>query len=294
LIRGNRSLTCNYVLFRIFCQTTGGHVLHKSAKASSARDLAPVIAGGAGEYRERAVLPALRQHFARAWFQVGPAGTAGKLALVPDGCADLVWCRGAVHVAGPDRGLKIEFVPPGASVIGLQFQPGAAFRWLGTPASEIVDSRISLELFWGAHGRRLSQWIAEARSPNAIARRLELALTRRLPSVIPADPLPLAIFSAVRNRREYAVPITRQLSADLGLSERTLRRRCHEAFGYGPKTLDRVLRFQRFLQLARASGIDPTADLASDAGYSDQSHLAREARIYAGLTPGALRAQLRP
>lgn len=282
------------MLFRIFLSDHGRSVLDKSANASSAADDAPVLGGTVGAYRERAVHPALRQHFARVWCQTVPAGAAGKLALVPDGCADLVWCRGAVHVAGPDRAGKIEFIPPGTSVIGLQFQPGAAYRWLGAPVSEIVGSRIALEFFWGAHGRRLSEWIAEAWNPNAIARRLELALTHRLPNVAPPDPIPLAIFRAVRDRRDYVVPVTRQLSADLGLSERTLRRRCDEAFGYGPKILDRICRFQRFLQLARASGTDQTADLASDAGYSDQSHLAREARLFAGLTPSALRARLSP
>ena len=38
---------------------------------------------------------------------------------------------------------------------------------------------------------------------------------------------------------------------ELGVSERQLRRRFAEAVGYGPKTLARVLRFQRFLDAAR-------------------------------------------
>jgi AraC-like DNA-binding protein len=42
----------------------------------------------------------------------------------------------------------------------------------------------------------------------------------------------------------------RDLAARLGLSERQLRRRCTDALGYGPKTLDRILRFQRFHTLA--------------------------------------------
>ena len=39
-----------------------------------------------------------------------------------------------------------------------------------------------------------------------------------------------------------------------GVSERQLRRRFVDAVGYGPKTLARVLRFQRFLALARGRG----------------------------------------
>ncbi len=40
----------------------------------------------------------------------------------------------------------------------------------------------------------------------------------------------------------------------LGVSERQLRRRFEDAVGYGPKTLARVLRFQRFLALASGGG----------------------------------------
>jgi AraC-like DNA-binding protein len=74
-----------------------------------------------------------------------------------------------------------------------------------------------------------------------------------------------------------------ELGATLGVSERQLRRRFAEAVGYGPKTLARVLRFQRFLALARSG--DDLARLALTAGYADQAHLTRETRRLAGRTP---------
>ena len=55
-----------------------------------------------------------------------------------------------------------------------------------------------------------------------------------------------------------------QLTAALGLSERTLRRRCESAFGYGPKTLERILRFQQFLRLLRRSTAPRLAELAAE------------------------------
>jgi AraC-like DNA-binding protein len=140
--------------------------------------------------------------------------------------------------------------------------------------------------------RRLAERVGETEDPDDLARRLEVALMHRLPNVVSADELSRAIFHAIRSRRDYSIPVTRQLGAHFGLSERTLRRRCYEAFGFGPKTLDRILRFQRFLQLARARGNDATADLAADTGYSDQSHLTREARELAGLTPSNIRDEL--
>ncbi len=65
-----------------------------------------------------------------------------------------------------------------------------------------------------------------------------------------------------------------------------MHRRCLTAFGYGPKTLARILRLQRGLALARC-GV-PFAETAARAGYADQPHLAREVRDLAGTTLGEL------
>jgi AraC-like DNA-binding protein len=78
------------------------------------------------------------------------------------------------------------------------------------------------------------------------------------------------------------------LSGELAMSEQTLRRQCEEAFGYGPKTLDRILRFQRFLKLVRGSRNAAAASLALEAGYADQAHLVRESRRLVATTPGEI------
>jgi transcriptional regulator GlxA family with amidase domain len=79
------------------------------------------------------------------------------------------------------------------------------------------------------------------------------------------------------------------LAGDLGLSERQLRRRCHAAVGYGPKTLQRVLRFRNFLRAVAADGADPDLGrIAFEVGYADQAHLTRDCAVLAGLPPAAL------
>ena len=82
-----------------------------------------------------------------------------------------------------------------------------------------------------------------------------------------------------------------QLAAHVGLSERTLRRRCLDAFGYGFKTLDRVLRFQRFFRLASRPENHNLADMAARAGYADQAHMTREVRRMSGIAAGEFVAQ---
>ena len=88
--------------------------------------------------------------------------------------------------------------------------------------------------------------------------------------------------------REWAARPAGAVAAETGLGERQLRRRCEAAFGYGPKTLARVLRLQRALALARAG--TPFAAVAADAGYADQPHLSREVRALTGLPLGELLA----
>ncbi|MES9609208.1 helix-turn-helix domain-containing protein [Actinomadura sp. NPDC000929] len=96
----------------------------------------------------------------------------------------------------------------------------------------------------------------------------------------PADPLVAAMAGRL------AEGSVREAADELGLGERQLRRRSLAAFGYGPKTLQRVLRFQRALGLARAGR--PLAEVAFAAGYADQAHLAHEVRALAGAPVRAL------
>ena len=253
---------------------------------------APVLGQAVGFYRERVPLEALRPHFTRVWFNHIAPGPSRTAAIVPDGCLDLQWFNGVLRVAGPDREAKVEVLPGGTTVIGLRFQAGSAVPWLGVPASEIINERVPLEAFWEREARDLTEWANEARTVDGIARRLEAALARRAATVRPPNAIARSMFRLVGASRQPGNWVIRNLRDRLELSERTLRRHCHEAFGYGPKTLDRILRFQRFLRLAQSSHPGGLAALAVDAGYSDQAHLSREMRRLAGVTPSAIVTQL--
>jgi AraC-like DNA-binding protein len=108
------------------------------------------------------------------------------------------------------------------------------------------------------------------------------------------DPFYRMLITFVDETRYANGPIIRDLTSTLGMSERTLRRRCEHGFGYGPKTLDRILRMQRFLRLVSAQKGLSLTKLAAAVGYADQAHLTREARELTGLTPTTILAQLAP
>ena len=230
------------------------------------QDLTPTGVG----YRERPATGVL----ACVWVRV--AGQEGERTdVLPDGCSDLIWTPGrGAFVAGPDTGPVPVESAPGAVLLGIRFRPGAGGPALGVPLSELRDRRVALEELDPELARNLHGEL----DPREAAGRLEAAA--RALAGRPGDPL---VAAAVARLGDPDARVD-SLAIEIGLSERQLRRRFHAAAGYGPKTLQRVLRFRRFLAGPR----DDLARAALEAGYADQPHLAREVAKLAGTTPTAL------
>ncbi|MGJ5892063.1 helix-turn-helix domain-containing protein [Streptomyces niveiscabiei] len=203
------------------------------------------------------------------------AGVLGAGAVLPDGCMDLLWTEGRLLVAGPDTHA---YVPGGPSAVwaGVRFYPGTAPALLGVPAHELRDRRVELADLWPASEvRRLAARVASA--PDPATGLEELALER----AAPPDELLSHLVKALDAGRPVAAT-----ADELGIGARQLHRRALWAFGYGPKTLARILRLQRALGLLR--GGVPPAETAARAGYADQAHLSREVRELTGATPTRL------
>lgn len=205
---------------------------------------------------------------------------AGELRIVPDGCMDLIWTGGTLLVAGPDTRAHIASGTAGAVVTGLRFAPGTAAAVLGVPASALRDQRVALQDLWAADRvGRLAERVAATAAPG---RALEAVAEDRLRGGHAPAPVLRAIVALLRAGQPVAA-----VADAVGLSERQLHRRSLAAFGYGPKTLARVLRFDRALALAQ-DGV-PLAETAALAGYADQPHLAREVKALSGVPLGRLR-----
>lgn len=193
---------------------------------------------------------------------------------------DLLWAEDRLLVAGPDTHAHRPEGPP-RRWAGVRFRPGAAPALLGVPARELRDRRVELADLWpAAEVRRLTGRVNGAADPATALEELALDLAARSPA---PDPLLGAVAAALAAGRPVAA-----VADELGLGVRQLHRRSLTAFGYGPKTLARVLRLQRALALAR-SGV-PFAATATRVGYADQAHLARDVRELAGMPLRALLA----
>jgi len=231
-------------------------------------------------YTEWAAPAALRPAVACLWASVAQDGR--ETLVLPDACTDLIWEQGkGAYVAGPDTGPVSVRQAPGTAIFGIRFPPAAGGSALGIPLGELRDQRVDLADLRPAAARRLPGTLDPE---TAVARMVDLAGT-----LVTESPPDLDVAHAASLLRDPRARVE-DVAGEVGLSMRQLRRRCDAAVGYGPKTLQRILRFRRFV-----SWIDggPAADyelaaVAADIGYADQAHLTRECARMAGLTPAAL------
>lgn len=251
----------------------------------------PVPAAAAGHFEERAVARGLGDRFAAIWMHRMPRDGAPPVIITPDATIDLQWIDGTLRIAGPDREPQTEIIPAGATVIGFRFRPALAASWLGIPAHELVGKRIDLEDLWGAKARRLADRIDAGQHGGGTVAALETALAE-FELKRPTDTAMAAAFTFIEAGPPPGARLVPWLARSLAMSERTLRRRFDESFGYGPKTLDRILRYQRFIKLSQSTQ-SPIAAVAIEAGYTDQAHLTRESRLLSGITPDQHRRSLK-
>ncbi len=240
----------------------------------------------AAGYREWLPPVPLRGALACLWVSVTATDRPSLTSVLPDGCTDLIWQRGhGAFLAGPDTGPAPAELPPGTILVGARFWPGAGGPALGLPLAEVRDQRVDLA---ACLPRLASQLPADLTPEQGLTKVTELAAA--LVSSAPPDQL---VLQATRLLATGRINVA-DLGPALAVSERQLRRRFDESVGYGPKTMQRVLRFRRVIDyLTDGAHAGDLASLAFRLGYADQAHLTRETTRLAGLPPAMLASTFR-
>ena len=186
--------------------------------------------------------------------------------VVPDGHADLLFYgSGDVEIVGLADVVALPELPAGTVLSGVRLRPEAVGPALRTPASGLRNLTVQAEDVFGARKARrlvdpgyLDAWVRDIQPDSRVAAALTL---------LDAHPV--------------------EEVADLvSVSSRQLHRGLLAQAGLAPKALQQVLRLQRFIRAADAGAL--LAAAAADAGYADQSHLTREVKRLAGVTPAHL------
>lgn len=186
-----------------------------------------------------------------------------------------------VEHAGRSRGVEVYFTPLGAR------------RVLGLPLRELTNAVVPLE---DVLGERVAAELTEALAlaPDWPARfgLLDRFLTARLRAAERPRP---AVAWAWRRLEESGgrLPVA-ALAQELGCSRRHLVAQVREQLGLPPKTIARIVRFNRAVGLLQRDDGARLGEIALDCGYYDQAHLNRDFRAFAGDSPSAFFASALP
>lgn len=257
----------------------------------------PDTTAPAGTMRAFPVAAPLRNHIASLlhYRETFAAGRETVERVLPDGAVRLVFNLGDAPAANDGQGLAVEAI--GASTMpalvrlrghvegySVALRPGAAAALLGMPAGEIAGSAVSLVDVWGSAGAELLARLADAHDDASRAALLADAFAHRLSRV--KDPLhPAAAQAARLIAASGGCRALRDVAAAVNVGERRLQQIFHAHVGLSPRAWSRLARLHACLRALRAQASPRWADVAADAGYYDQAHLANEFRALCGLTP---------
>jgi AraC-like DNA-binding protein len=247
--------------------------------------------------------PELRPFVKELWFSDEPAVPANAAAdrelALPTGDTHLVFrisggpitmfrdsldrsgvTAGLAAVGGARASFYVKDICAVSSTVGAVLRPGAALPLFGAHAGELAGRHTPLDDLWPTGASSAWDQLAAESDPERRLDLLESMLKARLPDVRGIHP---AIAMALE---AFQVPTpVREVVRTSGYSHRHFVEIFQQTVGLNPKTYCRLRRFGDALERMRVTETS-IAELALDTGYSDQAHLCRDFRDFAGLTPG--------
>ncbi|HET9200264.1 MAG TPA: helix-turn-helix domain-containing protein [Dehalococcoidia bacterium] len=227
-----------------------------------------------------------------------PDGTVRRQTLPLDKVVVILGFESPMTI-GTDRGRRMDSHK--AFVAGLTDQPGfyefgqassgiqmnmtplGARLLLDRPMSEVANQVVEVDDLFGTTGPELIERLREAQDWDSAFSLLESFVAARIADARPASP---AVAWAWRALAETGGRVSvGVLARELGWSPKHLISQFKEQVGLPPKTMARILRFNRVIgHLDEGDGRN-WAEIAGLCGYYDQAHLVRDFKQFAGTTP---------
>ncbi len=182
--------------------------------------------------------------------------------------------------------------PLATTAIQVNFTPLGARSLFGIPMDALANRVVELEDLLGGDERSLVERLRNTTAWSARFELLETFLLQRLARAVPT-PAPLAWAWQQMENAPGRISLA-ALAGEIGWSHRHFIARFRDQVGLPPRTVARILRFQRAMTLLNRPGAAPLSRIALEAGYYDQAHLNRDFTGFAGTTPTALLARRIP
>jgi AraC-like DNA-binding protein len=177
-----------------------------------------------------------------------------------------------------------------ASCVQVNLTPVGAHMFFGVAMEELANRVVSLGDVLPRQARNLTERLLEAPDWPARFDLLNEIFVARLAEARPPSP-EVGWAWHLLARTNGKAPIG-WICDRLGRSRRHLATRFREQVGLPPKTVARIMRFDRAVALL--GGEATLADVAFECGYYDQAHLNRDFREFAGTPPALFARRMTP
>jgi AraC-like DNA-binding protein len=168
--------------------------------------------------------------------------------------------------------------------MSIRFKPGGAHAFFELPIFETSNQVIDLDLLIGAAAAaELYERLLAAASHKQRCMILEHWLLSRRYAVHPYYATTRRAIDLLQSSG-FRVSVS-ELCYRLGLSNRHLIEQFRRVVGVTPKSLSRIARFNSVVRSIRRNDDPDWAALAYRFNFSDQAHLVREFKHFAGVTP---------
>jgi AraC-like DNA-binding protein len=232
-------------------------------------------------WHARGQIPYARERIAPTGSSVAGIVLGSPIRQIPDGGAPFLAATG--FLIGPHARPIVNEPTAETHCVGIVTTPIGCRAVFGIAPAPLRGRIVDLLAAWPAAGS-LRARLPVGGDPEELLDRVESELRFGLDE---SDRGLARCASAVAALQADPTRPVADIAAELGLSHGHLDREFARIVGMGPRTLARVLRVRRLLELVDVHGPVAWTRLAADLGWYDQSHLVRDFREFAGLGPSA-------
>lgn len=174
------------------------------------------------------------------------------------------------------------------NMLGVRFKPGGAHPFFDLPLAELTNKVVDMDCIWGLAMREIRERLADVPTINGRIHAMERILLRRLQERRTLPMVQHVSQALLVNGNGRSV---RDLSDEVGVSQKHLIHQFKKTVGVSPKQLARIGRFQAVLNAIEPQQLINWGQVAHQCHYYDQAHFTRDFKAFTGMTPSAYLAQ---
>lgn len=223
------------------------------------------------------------------WYWRGHAVPYSKERILPMGTVELVINLGSgrtseAGISGPQsRSFIIERTAQD-ELLGIHFNLGGAFPFLGFPCGDLHNLNITLADLWGE--RKAGELLSLLH--DAATAEMKFQVLEKWLMLVATRPLkhhPGVSLALKEVQRDPSLLKSAQMAERVGVSQRRFIQIFRDEVGLTPKLFCRLQRFQEVIKTIGAGDTVDWLDIALSCGYFDQAHFIHEFQEFSSLTP---------